>query len=269
MKSTKDTFTYWVAEREEIRYRKEHGLRKPWSTDPIFQNTYFCNVRREDDKVTKWIRAWLSPLKGELIVPYLVLARMLNFPESLEELDVNSRVWNTAKNLRKMKKRRDRGEQVFNGAYLITTCGVRMDKLDYVFNVASDVAHMYLGAQDTCYEQWWELQKTNGIGSFLAAQVVADLKNTPWHRLSKAEDWWYFCASGPGSIKGLNYFFNRPVNQGLSRNQFLEEIEIVRKHLPPEDKGICNQDLQNCLCEYGKYMRVQAGGRSKRNYPGE
>jgi hypothetical protein len=33
--------------------------------------------------------------------------------------------------------------------------------------------------------------------------------------------------------------------------------------------ALCAQDLQNCLCEFDKYMRVSTGaGRSKRKYNG-
>ena len=74
---------YWIEERERIRELKEAGAPKPWSEDAIFQTTYFCNVRREDDKVTKWVRKnW--PCGGS--VGLVVLARMFNLPEHLEEL---------------------------------------------------------------------------------------------------------------------------------------------------------------------------------------
>jgi len=51
---------YWINERENIRLKKEAGESPPWSSNPVMQVTYFCNVNREDDKVTKWIRDnWL------------------------------------------------------------------------------------------------------------------------------------------------------------------------------------------------------------------
>ena len=48
---------YWVRTREDIRKRKAMGLRQDsWTLDPIFLEWRFCNVRREDDRVTEWIR---------------------------------------------------------------------------------------------------------------------------------------------------------------------------------------------------------------------
>ena len=54
------------------------------------------------------------------------------------------------------------------------------------------------------------------------------------------------------------------------KESYEKELEIVRKHLYTEEliPELCNQDLQNCLCEYSKYMRVLNGGRTKRNYQG-
>jgi hypothetical protein len=78
---------YWVAERESVRKKKEAGEPKPWSDDPVFRTTYFCNVRREDDKVTKFIRQMYSPYVAHpLFVHNIILSRFLNWPPTLEEV---------------------------------------------------------------------------------------------------------------------------------------------------------------------------------------
>jgi len=263
-----ETLSYFVQERWHILQRRLEGAPKPWSQDPIFQSVYFCNIRREDDKTTKYIRDWLLPVHWSELAPYLVLARMINRPETLGELGT-SIPWNPEPILRNLKRLRGEGHQIFSGAYLITTCGEKMDKLDYVMRVASD-AYFLTGIKDTCGEQWKNLTGVKGLGSFLAAQIVADMKNTWGHLLQEAEDWWTFAAPGPGSIRGLNYLNGRPPDKGLNMTDFLEDLEGAkfvieqRCDVPP----LCNQDLQNCMCEYSKYMRVQDGGRTKRNYDG-
>ena len=45
----------FIIERENIRLRKEAGDPRPWTTDPILAAKSFCNVRREDDRGTKWL----------------------------------------------------------------------------------------------------------------------------------------------------------------------------------------------------------------------
>ena len=46
MELRKEKFVYYITERESIRLIKEGGLEAPWSADPVFQTTYFCNNDR-------------------------------------------------------------------------------------------------------------------------------------------------------------------------------------------------------------------------------
>lgn len=47
----------WIRAREAIRLKKEAGAPPPWIEDPILATYRFCNVRREDDLVTRWVRS--------------------------------------------------------------------------------------------------------------------------------------------------------------------------------------------------------------------
>ena len=78
---------YWINRREAIRELKESGAPKPWSQDPVFQVTYFCNVRREDDRVTKWIADRWRKGDNPNLEAAMVLARMFNLPSHLKWLE--------------------------------------------------------------------------------------------------------------------------------------------------------------------------------------
>lgn len=265
----REIFNYWVAERWNILQRRLAGEDKPWSEDPIFQSIYFCNVRREDDKVTQFIRKWAQPLKDKELIPAYVLSRLINWPETLEEIDPRWCVYDLDKLRETLKSRRDRGVKVFGGAYLITTCGVKMDKLDYVVEVTTS-SHG-TSVEPFLSEQWDSLTNINGIGSFLAAQVVADLKNTrnsPW---ANAPDRQTFVATGPGSIRGMHWFLHGESKDSMPFPMFHDGLVEARDQLyraHPDLPWICNQDLQNCFCEFSKYMRVLHGGGTKRKYQG-
>jgi hypothetical protein len=56
----------------------------------------------------------------------------------------------------------------------------------------------------------------DGLGSFIAAQVVADLKYI--EPLNKRFDWQTFAASGPGSRRGLNRVARRSQIPGLTES---------------------------------------------------
>jgi hypothetical protein len=251
---------YWIHERESVREKKEAGCPKPWSEDPIFQGTYFCNVRREDDKVTKWIREnWPHHNVG-----LVVLARMFNLPSHLEQLAPETGDWEGMKSC--SKALREAGGKLFNGAYLITTCGVKMDKVDYVYQVAQEASKLN-GHVEGLEGFHRMLTSVNGLGDFLAAQVIADLKNTKGHPLQYAQDWWTWAAPGPGSLRGIRCIegFER-----TSQGQFLPAMQQLQAQLENEYAipKIHAQDFQNCLCEFSKYAKVHGGGRDKRNYGG-
>lgn len=57
-------FFRFVKEREAIRVKRATGAPWPWSRDELLNNYHFTNVRRSDDKGTKWIVAQGRKLSG-------------------------------------------------------------------------------------------------------------------------------------------------------------------------------------------------------------
>lgn len=260
--------------------KKDLGILRPWSEDVTFQNTYFCNVRREHDTVTKFIRAYYSPFVGEAWYLYnIIFSRFINWPKTLEAIGYLQTYDPTAL-VGRLDKLATAGK-IWGGAYVITTHGLPMPKAQYLAqNVlggayrARELLHGATGYQGTpsCSAAHNALQGLEGLGSFLAAQIVADLKNTVGHPLASAADQDTFVAHGPGSIRGLRWFWS---GANVTASNFGKYFGACREYVEENwnptlmGKPICGQDLQNCLCEFDKYCRVSTGaGRSKRNYPG-
>jgi hypothetical protein len=129
----------------------------------------------------------------------------------------------------------------------------------------------YLRTAPTLVGSYGFLKRLFGVQSFMAGQILADLKNTKDHPLQGAEDWWTFAVPGPGSLRGVSWIAYGD-NRNTSKVDFFNNLNTIRNELRGYsdfvDK-ICNQDLQNCLCEFDKYCRVFTGlGRSKRGYDG-
>lgn len=286
---------YWINERERMRARKEMAYRlgnSPaakfgWSDDPHMGTVRYCNVHRENDKVTRWMRQnWTTK---DSPVWWFVLGRMLNYIPTLEDIvefgiggegrgpDVLPELDGLAEGL---KARRESGEKVFTSAYTISTCGQRMDKIDYVIGVISvcEVAQAMpmLGDDDeliswprysSLADCWEDLARIKGLGSFLAAQVVADLKNTAGHPVQTAQDRVTWCAPGPGSLRGLQAFWGAPVTPSQFHERIAKCYEMVKDHIDPAIDTIDMQDFQNCLCEFSKYMKIKEGrGHARNNY---
>ena len=263
-----DKVAYWINERESVRRRKEAGKDKPWFDDPVFHHTYFCNVHREDDRVTRWLaNHWRRHYPHPNYELAIVLFRLINWPDTLEVLGFPFE-WSASSYLERL--RAIEGKK-WGNAYVITTHGKKMPKDQFVMDMLDDIAPLLyeIRDMDECRRVHEYLQGFDGLGSFLSAQVIADLKNTSGHPLQTAIDRFSFCAHGPGSLRGLSWALGEKVTpryfHAAIRELYAETIPLVH----PDNLPIDLQDFQNVMCEFDKYMRVSNGtGRSKRRYSG-
>lgn len=253
---------FWIKEREAIRERKERGDPPPWTDDEVLKTYRFCNVYREDDKVTRWIaRHWREPNKHDKhLVINMCVARMVNWPDTLAELGYFSDGWNSQRFIDVLAGRRKRGEKVWTGAYLVTGgFSAGGEPKEVIVARVLDDANLFgkfVRKGDSLEEAYEHLIHTRGMGSFLCAQVIADLKYTPL--LADADDWFTWCAPGPGSLMGLNILQDRDLRAYIPESRFREEVNIVRRWIKDQTGyELCAQDTQNCLCEFGKYVRAK------------
>lgn len=270
-----DKLAYWINERYFMKLRRDawkDGSKYPnrfmFSDDPAMGQNRYCNVHREDDRVTKWLAENWRP--EHHAAWEIVLARMVNYIPTLSEVLLNQvKLEQVSSDL---KARRARGEKVFTSAYTISTCGKSMDKIDYVVDWVvkrtqkleeMPVSVPFWDNGLAGFHRW--LTQVDGLGSFLAAQVVADLKNTAGHPLQSAQDWWTWAAPGPGSLKGLGAFYGRAITGSQFDNAIKEcwneTYPLINKDVPP----IHMQDFQNCLCEFSKFDKISMGTGHARN----
>jgi hypothetical protein len=261
-----------------VRAKKEKGLPKPWTKDEILQTYRFCNVFREDDKVTRWLFENYYPKVVEGGYPVwfaAAVARNINLPGTLEKLPFPF-PWDKKRTaFEKEMRRLGKEGKIFNSAYMISTHGSSEDKPAYycaLFSVLwKDVLKITI--EQTLAELHENLCTYKGVGSFMAAQVVADAKHFPYFK--HAPDHTTFAASGPGSRRGLNRLLGRSLNESWKEKEWYEDLCELRFHVLrdvglPRLKQLDAQNIQNCLCEFDKYERARLGqGRPKSLYPGK
>lgn len=261
---------YWINERESLRIKKESGENPPWTLDPILANHRMCNVRREDDRVTRWIKEHIrTPYEGHPHLWYMLcIARQLNWPDTLEEL-ITRGAWPSNKAFHPLlmtdvlMDRKARGEKVYTGAFMIRAENDRTKfwgnwpKQRYTAEVvlgqpwSARGEFSPVGLEEVC--NW--LQQFRGWGAFMAYQAVVDMRFTSILAEAPDRDW---AAAGPGTIRGLNHVFGREPTKQLRQEQTLDEIRAVYAQLRKDvDIEFDFSDVPNILCEVSKYVKVR------------
>lgn len=272
----KELFAF-MKERQEIYDQKTAGKSKPWTQDKILQSYKFCNVYREQDQTTIWLREnWREPHQDD---PYLwfaiIVARSINHQDPLGAIGYPV-PWNEARYMKIMDQRRAEGLRLFSGAYETNHCIGEIGQYKHrsyatrLFTPLWQARKHLTKDVERCQTvqelanlicSWWS------FSTFLSGQLVADLKFTP--RWKDAPDWWTFAVSGPGSRRGLNVVFDRPPETKWKEAEWQAALQQLQKKIDPlvEKSGmprLSAQDLQGCLCELFKYNR----GYSRSKYPG-
>lgn len=289
-----ERYFHWIEEREKIRIKKEAGKPKPWTTDPILQSYSFCNVRREDDKTTRWLKYNVrEPLKKDRQVMFaVVLFRWFNLIETGELLKNMGGLrsgndgfgyftkWNLKGVKTLLQAAKNQGTKVFTGAYNISASGSSKPKVDRVCddylqpvwearNSLLDVLQD-LETLDQAHKCFMDFSGLGGSG-FMSGQIIADLRHTSIMENYSNDSFRYWASPGPGSKRGLNRLHGKFPGAPISKVFFSEEIvRLVDLVADKCSLGLVHgQDIQSTWCEFSKYETgVWGDGHLKRRYAG-
>jgi len=272
-----DRYTYWIEERERIRYLKEDLKQDPpWTEDPILKEFKFCQVFREDDRTTRWFRTHMrEPLRNSPEVFMATIAfRFFNLIETGRTLlDNNLHIdWDRPKAIEEIKK----NPKWITGAYIVKSPN-RMDK---VTGVTECVSHIWddreniikqLESFTTLEEAWRFLMQYPYIGPFVSYEMVTDLRHT--YLLENATDICSWGNPGPGAMRGLNRLTGRPLefckrswdwhSEMLDLYDWCsQKLDLSKLNYPFEMR-----EVEGGLCEFDKYSRILKGqGRTRSVY---
>lgn len=283
---------YWMAERHKIYLRKRDGAEAPWTKDKILQEYRFCNVFRELDTVTIWIRENIREVypDSKNLWFMLAIARTINWPPTLYEIMQaglwNRQTWEWQAVADLLDERMERGSKVYTGAYMIRAESdpsnewYNKTKQEYIAgcvlgNLWNDrkAIQTYFDLPFTSLEGAHDLfMDYHGWGPFMAYELVTDLRHTRY--LNEAPDTTTWANAGPGALRGLNRLRGVDPQTPMSQTEANDRMHqlLVECHKHEELCFIFDEipemrDIEHSLCETDKYLRVKNGeGRPRAKY---
>lgn len=285
-----DKFVYWVRERHDIFIRKEvQKLEPPWTNDTILQTYFFTNPYRENDKVTRWVKANIrDPLDNTPQVVFAIAAfRWFNWiPTGVLFNKHNLLVeWDTQKAIDLLHEQNNTGAKVFTGAFTISPSGSRKPKIE---RVCEDYIQPIWEDRETIFEELmvcttlrdgWKVFRDNyqgfGGSGFMAYEITCDFRYT--YVLNNSTDVNTWSNPGPGAKRGLNRLLGRPIKARLTNKEYQEKsaklLKYTNKKLGDRYPTCEMREIEHSLCEFDKYMRALdiavgrlSAGKMKRKY---
>ena len=277
-----DELIEFVNEREQVRLNKDSGFLQPYTLDPILAKYRFCNVRRRDDRVSKWLLTYYyRNVQGDVWFRAL-LARLINWPPTLLYLMDNLVIPRRAEEfnpylfIEAMKHLESKGEKVYSSAYIVYPTMVKgntksVNLAEYIIAPIIKIAPQIRGAiaSGSIKHTTNAMAQSFGIQTFIAGQVSADLTYLRG-QLDNAIDLYSWAPMGPGSQRGLNRLHERKLLKTITEKQFNQELIEARDVIIKSNdkfKDLTLHDVQNVFCEFDKYQRVKTGeGKPRQNY---
>lgn len=285
----------WINERHRIYLKRQAGEPWPWTSDEILKTYRFCNVFRELDTVTVWIREhWREPFADHCNLWFaMCLARQINWPDTLAFIQEYANFpaeWNPNKVYEAMRVLQHQKKKVYTGAYMLKGDSAAYRAAGSVKGLAENNKPLYTVYKilDNVWEQHLEEQKSDGAefptsiqrcvewlerfhgwGGFLAYEVATDLRHTRY--LCNAPDIMTWANPGPGAKRGLNRLYKRELNAPLERSQAILEMQFLLSESPNylhlHVPALEMRDIEHSLCETDKWLRVKNGeGRPRSLY---
>jgi hypothetical protein len=270
MKNTEAFYDFVVA-REQVRLNRAAGLpRDEWTSDPILSMYKFCNIDREHDAGTIFNREHIRPFyNSPQYIAIARLARTINRPETLKAMLDDGVITDSGLNPEDVRdwvtKYKAQGGKVWRPAYQSGKPAVKGQTFpDWYEIVVRDANRMTpdlmtaieLGENEGILAAFERLPTT---GSFLANQIIMDIAHTPLMDHTDYKD--NFTSLGPGSKRGLEKVYG-------SADRYMDKFAELRAGLPEELSGLSLHNIQNCLCEYDKYVRRTETPTNQNKYKG-
>jgi len=275
----------WMEERHHIYTRRQAGQPPPWTQDKVLQQYKFTNVFRDLDRVSQDL---IRHLRNHAHRPYkeqlfnICAYRMFNLPATWEELTDGRgwmKKWQPRVLLHQLDERKERGEKIFTGAYMMTGSGSQgttkhSSALKTLSMIHTDSSMLVTKIrQHNSIQRAVELLKPYPmVSDFVAYEFATDL--TYCKVLPAATDQLTWANPGPGARRGLNRIWGRLLSQPIPTPYAIDCMRAILQQataieFSPGGRKLVLRDIEHSLCEFDKYERVRLGqGTPRSKYNG-
>lgn len=295
-------FCHYIKERYLIHIKKDINKEDaPWTDDYILNTYKFTNVRREQDKASKWLIDNISNNSTDSFhdrIYKTILFRIYNRPDTAEILKLDELAlednWVSIGKERLDSVLKDNPDyRLFTNAY--KTGGTKRGLFSlhpesghynyaplYFVNELKEInfAQSLIDCEDQ-KEVYLKLRDIKGFGRFIAYQIFIDLTYINEFPFSENE----FTVAGPGCYYGLQLLtgkdeydtgFNGMTSEEIvfwMRDNILNEFKRIRcdfdpdkvfSDLPEDERHFNVMSLENLMCEFSKYYAIYTGVRKGR-----
>lgn len=266
-----DLYKRFVKERQMVWERRQIGLPAPWSEDPILNDLKFCNNFRVLDRGSQYVLKMVQDAHTEAdVVLRAFLYRFTNMEVVWEiflhqhgrwpiESDIASGL------LEEFIIGTGKRMNLFNPAYLLSPGAAnkgmtRPEWLVKTVGIAQELILCQPFYDASMAEKHDRLKDIPRCADFLAMQVLTDIGYSDLLPQDENE----FVVPGLGALRGLDALGYQP-RQSISAMQELQSLfeDTIDVDVNGTAHTLTLMDIQNTLCEFGKYHRAVSGVRSR------
>lgn len=278
-----EQFVELAKERYRVKLRRERREPSPWTDDPVMQAYRFCNVHREDDKVTTWfrenVRDHLAESPGHDIVATAGFRWFNNIPAGERLLPMlKGGAWDSDF----VRAQLCDLSPLVTGAYMIKT-PTGKNKLEGIIQCMEDlvksdvIPRMISGERDRGLQEMHSiLMEAPFLGPFMAYEIISDIRWTTTGR--RAPDIMTWANPGPGAARGIGWVeygdpetFNRNNTDDLDYMTGVAMPKLLgyaQKNWPERWRPWEMREVEHWLCEYAKWCSATYHKKpQKRNFP--
>lgn len=287
-------FWTFICERQRIWERRcLYRLAPPWTDDPILREERFTNVYRELDPGTIYVVQQIletqAPVSDKIF--NVMIYRLIGRSETHEILGFQTAdAFDPDYFIQRIRWiRSDQGKAPFTAAYMVSGYA-QMGSREKAVNIARLLAILAsqfeafafrIRSSQSAAEAYEVIRSATGFGNFLSYQILIDLLyplrvsgGRPLLPFSH-DDW---ASAGPGAQRGIQMLAlrDRSVNPldvmrwlRASQQDEFKRLSLDFPYLKVEDtpRPISLANIQNCLCEFHKYVKIREGtGRGRRKF---